>query len=587
MKYGTVTYGERRWIITCEPFVRARIKRVFARAPQSAGERISLSATTENTRELQWFLDRYPMDVDRPDLLQSLADQHRAQEIRVAELMAGHIPPEKITLSEPPRSYQAFVPQLLQAKRGLLLADDLGLGKTVSAICCMVQPGALPAVVVVPAHLPRQWKQMINRFAPALSVHILKKGTPYDLAPKKRKSQAGQAELLPPSLPDVIITSYHKLRGWAETLAGQVRLVVFDECQALRSSGTEINRAANHLAASADLRLGLSATPIYNLGHEFYHVVNALLPEALGTREEFVREWCTADGQERGRLSDPKEFGAYLRREGIMLRRTRADVGRELPPLSKVIHEVDADEAALNALKTDAVALAKIVMRQNEQFKGQKMQAAGEFDNLMRQATGIAKAPYVAEFVKLLLESGEPIVLFGWHRAVYEIWMDELADHKPALYTGTESATQKAAAIEAFTSGQTRLLIMSLRSGAGVDGLQGHCNNVVFGELDWSPGVHEQCAGRVHRDGQDEACNAYFLVSESGADPIMAEVLGIKRDQIEGVRNPDMALAQRIDTGENSIRRLAREFLAKRGIDLQVEDAKVIQMEPREKEATP
>jgi hypothetical protein len=109
------------------------------------------------------------------------------------------------------------------------------------------------------------------------------------------------------------------------------------------------------------------------------------------------------------------------------------------------------------------------------------MQAAGEFDALMRQATGIAKAPYVAEFVRPLLDSGEPIVLFGWHRAVYNIWMEALAAHNPVLYTGTESATQKAEAIDAFLGGQARVLIMSLRSGAGVDGLQGYCNTVVFG----------------------------------------------------------------------------------------------------------
>jgi hypothetical protein len=44
----------------------------------------------------------------------------------------------------------------------------------------------------------------------------------------------------------------------------------------------------------------------------------------------------------------------------------------------------------------------------------------GDFDWKMRQATGIAKAPYVAEFVKLLLESEQKVVLFGWHRDVYD-----------------------------------------------------------------------------------------------------------------------------------------------------------------------
>lgn len=577
--YGTVTLNGRAWRIEGEPFVRSRLKRVFPRAPQQAASFIELAATPENSRELRWFLQRYPMTIDRADLLEQLAESHVDAEQRLADLMAGHIPPPHIELAEPARAYQTFADQMLEIKGGYLLADDLGLGKTVSAICGMVRPENLPVLVVCPAHLPRQWAKMIKRFAPQLSVHILKKGQPYDLMPRKRKAQT---ELIPTSLlPDVIITSYHKLRGWAETLRGVVKYVIFDECQALRSPSTGIYIAAVHVSAPATRRLGLSATPIYNYGHEFFHVINVLAPEALGEHNEFIREWCTAESSGKARLSDPKEFGAYLRREGIMLRRTRAEVGRELPALSKIVHEISADQKVLDALKGDAVALARIVLQHNERYRGQKMQAFGEFDALMRQATGIAKAPYVAEFVKLLLDSGEPIVLFGWHRAVYDMWREALKDYKVVMYTGTESAKQKDEAIGAFVSGEAQLLIMSLRSGAGVDGLQGHCNTVVFGEIDWSPGVHEQCIGRVHRDEQDEPCSAYFLVSDAGSDPIMAEVLGVKREQIEGVRNPDTALAERIDTGENSIARLAREFLERRGIaiDSLVDDASITKPE--------
>lgn len=562
--YGSVTYRGTHWHIEGEPFVRARLKRVFPRAPQVAGARLQLAATPENTRELAWFLQRYPMTVDRLDVLDELAQRHIRSEQRLAALLEGHEPPPSLALAEPARAYQSLAAQMLEVRGGYLLADDLGLGKTVSAICGMLLPGSLPALVVVPAHLPGQWAAAIKRFAPQLTTHILKKGTPYPLV---RNRRAQQESLLPPPLPDVIVTSYHKLRGWAETLAGQVRLVVFDECQALRSPGTEIHAAAAHVAGSASRRLGLSATPIYNYGSEFFHVVNVLAPDALGGYDEFLREWCTSGFGEKARLSDAKEFGAYLRREGIMLRRTRAEVGRELPPLTKVVHEVEADHAALDKLRGDAVALAKVVLRHNEQFRGEKMQAAGEFDALMRQATGIAKAPYVVEFVKILLDSGEPVVLFGWHRAVYDVWMEGLAEFNPVLYTGSESAQQKADALEAFASGRSKVLIMSLRSGAGVDGLQGHCNTVVFGELDWSPGVHEQCMGRVHRDGQGGTCIAYFLVSDAGADPIMVDVLGVKREQIEGVRNPEAGLVERADTGENNIRRLAREFLARRGVE--------------------
>jgi hypothetical protein len=112
------------------------------------------------------------------------------------------------------------------------------------------------------------------------------------------------------------------------------------------------------------------------------------------------------------------------------------------------------------------------------------------------------------------------------------------------MFTGSESPVQKEEARQAFLSDQGSVLIMSLRAGAGIDGLQHKCRTVVFGELDWSPGVHEQCVGRIHRDGQPDPVVAYFLVSDFGADPIIVDVLGVKRAQIDGVRDPNAALVE-------------------------------------------
>lgn len=550
------------WTVECEPHVRSRLKRVFPRAPQQAADVLRISATPENTRELEWFLVRYPMTVERPEEMSRLSGLHRDMELRIADLLAARHPPPRAALAEPAREYQEFASAMLEAREGLLLADDVGLGKTISALCAIVDPENLPAVVVVPAHMQLQWARQVARFAPHLSVHTLRSTKLYPLV-----TGAGEAqrELFPDRLPDVIITSYHKLRSWAETLAPIVRLVVFDECQQLRHPSSLIYAAADLVAARARRRLGLSATPIYNYGAEFFHVVDAIVPGGLGEYDEFVREWCKGSFGDKARIADAREFGAYLRREGIMLRRTRADVGRELPELTKVPHTIEADESELRKVDGTAAKLARIVLAAAERFQGERMQAAGEFNVLLRQATGIAKAPFVADFVRMLVDSGERVVLFGWHHEVYALWRERLKDLEPLSYTGAESNTQKDAAIADFIAGKSPVLIMSLRSGAGVDGLQGHCRTVVFGELDWSPGVHEQCVGRVHRDGQDEPVVAYFMVSESGADPIMADVLGVKREQIEGVRNPDSALAERVDIGQHHIRALAERYLQQRG----------------------
>lgn len=557
--YGAVTLRGDYWLVRCEPQVSARLKRVFARAPQQAADWIRISATPENSRDLLWFLQRYPMEVTHPDVLEHHAQTHEQQEARLAELLARREPPPPVALAEPPREYQAEVPLFLAVRGGLLLGDDVGLGKTISAICCMLLPDALPAIVVAPPHLARHWKQFIARFAPALRTYITPTGKPEQFLPKRR----GVAR----PMPDVVITTYHRLRSLAETLAQLGRLVIFDECQQLRGDGTLIHRACTYLAGKVPLRIGLSATPIYNYGAEFFSVVDVLQPGALGTRDEFIREWCMAGTVgEKARLKDSEQFGAYLRREGIMLRRTRRDVNREMPAVSKILHEVQADHEVLDQLSGNAIDLARAILQANEQYKGERMRASAEFDIIMRQATGIAKAPYVAEFVRLLVENGEKVVLFGWHRAVYEIWLERLKDLAPVLYTGSESPRQKAESEEQFKSGDAKVFIMSLRSGAGVDGLQTVCRTTVFGELDWSPGVHEQCVGRIDRDGQADPVTAYFLVADDGADPVMVDVLGIKREQLEGVRNPGGGLIERVDTGENNLRTMARAFLERRGI---------------------
>lgn len=554
MNFGNIIHKNNHWYISCAPHVRTKLKRLFPEVSQRAGEVIALSDNNENCRDLLWFLDRYPMKVEGMKQLKKGSALHVDQQNQVAALLESRRPTNDFQLARPPRDYQTIAASLLMIKGGLLIADDVGLGKTVTSICAMARSEHLPVLVVTLTHLPSQWVREIESFAPELRVHVLKSGKPYDLVSKK----SGDARL-----PDVIISNYHKLHGWAEVLGGLVRYVVFDEAQELRREDSNKYAAARYIAQKAHLRAGLSATPIYNYGSEFFNVIDVLCPGTLGTRPEFLREWCT-DGE---RIADPKAFGEYLRREGVMIRRTRKDVGRELPPVSKIPQYVDADPRALESIKGSAVELARIILAGQQNYRGEKFLASEEFNVLMRQATGIAKAPYVAEFVRLLLESGEKVVLYGWHREVYALWMDILKEYKPRLYTGTESPKQKDEAKDAFTGGDCRLLIVSLRSGAGLDGLQHECRTVVFGELDWSPGVHEQCVGRIARDGQSDPVMAYYLISDEGADPIIADVLGVKRGQIEGVCDPDAELIERLEVGEGNVKRLALAYLESVGED--------------------
>lgn len=73
---------------------------------------------------------------------------------------------------------------------------------------------------------------------------------------------------------------------------------------------------------------------------------------------------------------------------------------------------------------------------------------------------------------------------------------------------------------------------------------------------------------------------AYFLLSESGSDPVVSDVLGVKREQIEGVRSPGEHLVERLDVGENQVRALAQQFLQKQGAALETTNVTTMETIP-------
>lgn len=300
------------------------------------------------------------------------------------------------------------------------------------------------------------------------------------------------------------------------------------------------------LSESVGNAIGLSGTPVYNQGGEIWNVMNIIEHQCLGDWGSFTREWCYGYGEMI--VTDPELLGDHLRREGLMLRRSKEEVLTELPPKRRVVQEIDADEKTFTREMKSVFELIDRYDTISDNFE--KGRVKREIAQEVRQATGIAKAPYVAAFVRMLLEAGEAVVLYGYHHAVYEIWMEELKWFKPVKVTGTETNTQKEYAKDQFIKGNTNLIIISLRAAAGIDGLQNRSNINVFGELDWSPGIHSQCEDRTHRMGQKDSVLSYYLVCGQGSDEQMMEALGFKTAQFAGIMGErteseeDKAIAQ-------------------------------------------
>lgn len=516
--YGTLSYNRRSkcWTIKAEPCVTELAKRLF---PGCDGRGRGVARFTAHRRivgELNWLMQRYPLEIKEADRARWESALDEAREYAVRREQARTQPetaePPKETFSGELLPFQKQGLAFLLASRRCLLADEMGLGKTVQALAFLAASSAYPAVLVVPPHLIRNWQRELERFLSPdgrLRVHVIRGLKPYPLPEA-----------------DVYIIHYLLLRGWKDVLPGQgFRTVIFDEIQELRHNGTGKYSAASLLSEACENAIGLSGTPIYNQGGEIWNVVNILDFHFLGDWESFSREWCY--GYNSAMVAKPELLGEHLRREGLMLRRLKSEVLTELAPKRRLVQEIDWDDAVYRELMKPVAEQLRLLRATDDPSRRALIEDA--ICQQQRQATGVAKAPFVCAFVKALVESGERVLLMAHHHAVMDIYKRELRTLHPGFITGRETDKQKDAAVSAFMSGKSDLVCISLRSASGLNLQQATC--VVFGELDWSPAVHSQAEDRAHRIGQTDSLLCYYLVSPRGSDRDMQDALGLKVSQ--------------------------------------------------------
>ena len=523
--YGTLSYNRRSkcWTVKADPAVTEMCKRLF---PGSAGSKRGEARFTAHRRmvgDLMWLMLRYPLEINARDRAVWDKAVQEARDHAIRKAIASRLPermtPPEGTFTGELRPFQQEGLAFLMQHDRCLLADEMGLGKTVQALSYLASTDAFPALVIPPAHLTRNWTEEASRFlrihGEKPRIHVIKGLKPYELPEA-----------------DIYIMHYLLLRGWKEVLPTlPFKAVIFDEVQELRHTGTEKYSAASLLSESCERVIGLSGTPIYNTGGEIWNVINILDYHFLGDWESFSREWCYGYGN--AVVVKPQLLGDYLRQEGLMLRRTKQEVLKELPPKRRAVQELDWNDKLYAQLM--APVLPDVVRWKTDGTLTASARAMLEesISQHVRQATGIAKAPYVCQFVRALLDSGEKVLLFAHHHAVMDTYKQELKHYKPGFITGRETISAKADAVERFMSGKTDVLCISLRAASGLNLQRATC--VVFGELDWSPAVHSQAEDRAHRMGQEDSLLCYYLVAPQGSDAAMQEALGLKVSQFVGL----------------------------------------------------
>ena len=174
--------------------------------------------------------------------------------------------------------------------RGALLADEVGLGKTIEAGLVLSQRWAerkRRILVITPANLRKQWHQELTEkfFLPCRILET----KPYNEAIK-------QGNFKPFEVKDtIVICSYHFARSKASDVATTPwDLVVIDEAHRLRNVYKPSNVIANTLKLALQERhkLLLTATPLQNSLLELFGLVSIIDDHAFGDLKSFREQFA-------------------------------------------------------------------------------------------------------------------------------------------------------------------------------------------------------------------------------------------------------------------------------------------------------
>lgn len=431
-----------------------------------------------------------------------------------------------------PHQVQAALAALRRMRGRAILADEVGLGKTIEAGLVLselrLRGLADRALVVVPAGLVDQWQEELDR----------KFGLPSTVA------AAGTWQTGPDR--PVVVASLAAARRdplRAALVAQPWDLVVLDEAHRVKSPRSASGRFARALRAR--YLLLLTATPVENRLEELFELVSLVSPGLLGTPAEFRARHGCGDGQ-------PKDVpGLQARTREVMVRHRRSEVAVLLPQRVAETVRVTADRAE-QALYDDVLGRVRaeggsagpqrrLALRSVAQLTGSSPFAVAPtlarlgWQDLADRAAALPTTEKTRVLVALLrrhLDRGEKVVVFTAYRQTLALLQAALvaADIQAVSYHGALSRAEKERAIATF---RDNLPVLLTTEAAGEGRNLQFCHVMVNVDLPWNPMRIEQRLGRLHRIGQESDVVLTNLVGRGTLEERILAVLESKINLFE------------------------------------------------------
>ena len=478
----------------------------------------------------------------------------------------------------------------------LLIADEMGVGKTIQAIglSCLYQKD-WPVLVICPSSLKFAWRDEITNWLREVidkdDVQVIKHSK-NDFKDDKK----------------YYVISYDlSVRMVEKIIKKKFNYIIADEAHYLKSRTAKRTMCLTPILQRSKRVVLLTGTPILARPMEVFPLLHILRPDKFKGFKEFGTRYCDPKIIHFGLIdwsgaSNMRELHSILNK--LMIRRLKKDVLSQLPRKNRQKIEIATDSKVMKKLKLimdkDTKKFEKLLGTQIDldklginldDFKTEKDQEnekkeKGDLKDMDEDEsslnkfgraylmTGEAKLPGIKDYVNYLVDNSCKFLVFAHHTEVLDAIEDVILQDKVGYIRidGKVAIERRQELVNKFQNDE-ECLVAILSITACATGLTlTKASTVVFAELHFTPSIMCQAEDRAHRIGQDAECvNIHYLFGDSTLDVLLFRKLNEKQNIVSTTLDNKSK-----DLNVTKIKEQVGDFINMNGKQISVDDRKNI-----------
>ena len=454
-----------------------------------------------------------------------VAEQAAAQRIKLGAEPLSAEPPVDLM------PHQRLGAHFLAAHTGALLADEQGLGKTLTCLAAFwlvrqAEPGT-QLLIVCPNSLKRTWRNEIERFFGGWSISVASGSRS-----SRRKATSTRA--------DVYVVNYEAVRSDRADLRLLLRrrstVVVCDEAHAVKNLQAQTTQSLGFLRSAATRMWLMTGTPVPNKIEDVYaQITLADEGRTLGTINDFRSRY----GQAAEQTAQMEDLQSAL--EPLILRRTKDEV-LHLPERVFEQRWVELTgrqrrlyEDVRSGLRADVEALTE------ERFEAHRQNILVRLLRLAELASNprlvypdfegpIAKQLEIDDLLtQLIAENGRKVVLWSYYVETIEDMLRRYEAYQPVAIYGKVDLERRAQAVKRFQDDPSTMLFVGNPHAAATGLTLTAASFAIYETISWRFDLYAQSLDRIHRIGQRSNVTYFEVLAADTIDELMRQRLDEKR----------------------------------------------------------